>query len=268
MLIGTGHSAIVFTQSQFDEYARISGDDNPIYVDADFAAGTRFGRTVAHGMLLFSSLQAALARRWDGPLRLRSQELVFLAPTFTGDPLLLGFDSDDGTTINESITDSAGIETTVAIATLGPPDEAPPAGINIVASDPYRGLAAGMMASRTRRFTADDVAEFVHLTRDPNPLFAGSAPEVPPGLLAGMETWVLGVDLPGRGTNWLEQRFAYHHPVPVPADVTCTVTITRVRSEKGLINLATRSVVDDRTVVSGQALVLATDTADRPLGPS
>lgn len=151
MLIGTGHSAMVFTQSHFDEYARISGDDNPVHVDADFAAGTRFGRTVAHGMLLFSSLQASLARRWDGPLRLRSQEFVFLTPTFTGDPLLFAFDSDDGTTINESITDSAGIETTVAIATLGPPDEASPAGIEVVASDPYGGLAAGMTAGRTRR---------------------------------------------------------------------------------------------------------------------
>ena len=60
MLDGTRQVATVFTQRQFDEYARLSGDDNPIHVDAAFAAGTRFGRTVAHGMFLFSVLQLSL----------------------------------------------------------------------------------------------------------------------------------------------------------------------------------------------------------------
>jgi hypothetical protein len=128
-------------------------------------------------------------------------------------------------------------------------------------------LEVGMTASRSKRFTHDEVAEFVNLVRDPNPLFAGADPEVPPGLLAGMESAVLGVDLPGRGTNWLKQAFTYHHPVPVPATVTTTVTITRIRADKGLINLATRSVVGDSTVVSGETLVLATDASVTPPDP-
>ena len=43
-----------FTQAQFDRFAALSGDDNPIHVDPQFAARTRFGRTVAHGMFLLS----------------------------------------------------------------------------------------------------------------------------------------------------------------------------------------------------------------------
>lgn len=39
------------TQNDVDLYARVSGDDNPIHVDADFAAATPFGTTIAHGML-------------------------------------------------------------------------------------------------------------------------------------------------------------------------------------------------------------------------
>ena len=84
---------------------------------------------------------------------------------------------------------------------------------------------------------------------------------MPPGLLAGLTSWVLGVDLPGRGTNWLKQRFTYHRPVPVAAEVTSTVTITRIRPEKGLINLATRTSTADGLAVSGDALVLAVDVA-------
>ncbi len=44
----------VFSQTDFDRFAALSGDDNPIHVDAEFSARTRFGRTVAHGMLLYS----------------------------------------------------------------------------------------------------------------------------------------------------------------------------------------------------------------------
>ena len=124
----------------------------------------------------------------------------------------------------------------------------------------YKGLSAGMSASRTREFRTQDVADFLELTRDPNPLFAAHE-EVPPGLLAGLESWVLGVDLPGRGTNWLKQRYTYHRPVPVPATVTSTVIITRIRPEKGLINLATRTTTDQGLAVSGEALVLAVDVA-------
>lgn len=38
-------------QEDVDLYARVSGDDNPIHLDADFAAATPFGTRIAHGML-------------------------------------------------------------------------------------------------------------------------------------------------------------------------------------------------------------------------
>ena len=49
-----------FTQRDFDRFAALSGDDNPIHVDPAFAARTRFGRTVCHGMLLYSTICRAL----------------------------------------------------------------------------------------------------------------------------------------------------------------------------------------------------------------
>ena len=74
------------TQADFNAFARLSGDDNPIHVDPDFSAQTRFGRTVSHGMLLFTILHG-LAERLVPRARLASQSIMFPAPTFAGEPI-------------------------------------------------------------------------------------------------------------------------------------------------------------------------------------
>ena len=77
-----------FTQAEFDAFARLSGDDNPIHVDPEFSARTRFGRTVAHGMLLYSVLCGTISRHFPGAVQL-SQELMFPAPTFADEPMTI-----------------------------------------------------------------------------------------------------------------------------------------------------------------------------------
>ena len=42
------------TQDEVNLYAKVSGDDNPIHLDADFAASTPFGTRIAHGLLTLS----------------------------------------------------------------------------------------------------------------------------------------------------------------------------------------------------------------------
>ena len=84
----------VFSQGDFDEFARLSGDDNPIHVDPAFAAQTRFGRTVAHGMLLYGAICGALSYHFPGATQLE-QRLIFPAPTF----------ADEEMTISLTITD-------------------------------------------------------------------------------------------------------------------------------------------------------------------
>ena len=57
-MLEIGQSAIaerVFSQSDFDRFAALSGDDNPIHVNPEFAARSRFGRPVCHGMLLYTA---------------------------------------------------------------------------------------------------------------------------------------------------------------------------------------------------------------------
>ena len=75
-----------FSQSDFDRFAALSGDDNPIHVDPEFAARSKFGRTVAHGMFLYSTVCSLLGTRLPDPGRSQvEQELMFPSPTFAGE---------------------------------------------------------------------------------------------------------------------------------------------------------------------------------------
>lgn len=75
-------------QSDFDRFATLSGDDNPIHVDAEFSARTRFGRTVSHGMLLYARLWAMIQRTRPGAVQ-AEQALMFPNPSYADEPLIL-----------------------------------------------------------------------------------------------------------------------------------------------------------------------------------
>lgn len=77
-----------FTQAEFNAFAELSGDHNPIHVDPAFAAETAFGATVAHGMMLFSAIRGLIARHYPGS-RMLSQDLMFEAPTYADETVRL-----------------------------------------------------------------------------------------------------------------------------------------------------------------------------------
>jgi 3-hydroxybutyryl-CoA dehydratase len=76
----------VLTQQDFNRFAALSGDDNPIHVDPEFSARTHFGKTVAHGMFLYSLICSAIDRFFPGAIQL-SQDLMFPTPTYVGEPV-------------------------------------------------------------------------------------------------------------------------------------------------------------------------------------
>ena len=68
------------------DFARISGDDNPIHLSDAYAARTRFGQRIAHGLYTASLISAVLGTRLPGPGAIyRSQTLNFHAPVRIGD---------------------------------------------------------------------------------------------------------------------------------------------------------------------------------------
>ncbi|KAJ55438.1 hydratase [Actibacterium mucosum KCTC 23349] len=84
----TLHAAWTPSQEEFDVFARISGDDNPIHVDPAFSARTRFGRTVSHGMLIYSKLWALLRSVHPNAQQV-SQSMMFPNPCFAGEAVSL-----------------------------------------------------------------------------------------------------------------------------------------------------------------------------------
>ncbi|HEY8380738.1 MAG TPA: MaoC family dehydratase [Microvirga sp.] len=67
-------------------FAEVSGDTNPIHISDSFAAGTRFGQRIAHGMFTASLVSALLGTRLPGPGAVYlSQTIQFLGPVRIGD---------------------------------------------------------------------------------------------------------------------------------------------------------------------------------------
>ena len=117
-------------------------------------------------------------------------------------------------------------------------------------------LEVGARAEVKRNYTEDDMRGFAQL--------AGNGAEVPvsvPGpLIGGLFSYLLGVELPGRGTNYLKQSLEFLAPAPVGETLTASVTITRLRPEKHLVDLETVCEAEDGTrICQGRALVYVED---------
>ena len=69
-------------------FAAVSGDVNPIHLDADYASKTSFKQRIAHGAWSASLISATLATVMPGPGTVYlSQSLKYLRPVIIGDSL-------------------------------------------------------------------------------------------------------------------------------------------------------------------------------------
>jgi 3-hydroxybutyryl-CoA dehydratase len=78
--------SLTITEAHVVAYAGITGDVNPVHVDAEFARQTMFGERIAHGMLVAGLISAVLGTQLPGPNSIYlGQELKFTAPVKLGD---------------------------------------------------------------------------------------------------------------------------------------------------------------------------------------
>jgi len=69
-------------------FAAMSGDRNPVHLDAEFAAGTLFKERIAHGMFSGALISAAVACTMPGPGTIYlGQTMKFTRPVKIGDTL-------------------------------------------------------------------------------------------------------------------------------------------------------------------------------------
>ncbi len=76
----------VVTENDIVMFAEVTGDKNPVHLDANYAAKTIFKERIAHGMLTATYISAVFGTELPGPgVIYISQTLNFRAPVKIGD---------------------------------------------------------------------------------------------------------------------------------------------------------------------------------------
>lgn len=127
-------------------------------------------------------------------------------------------------------------------------------------------LSVGQSAELVRTVGAHDLATFAAVSGDTNPVhldeqyaktttFGG---RIAHGMLsAAYVSAVLGTKLPGPGAIYLSQSLRFRRPVRIGDEVTARVTVKALDEKRGHVTLETVCLVGGKTVLDGEALVMA-----------
>jgi 3-hydroxybutyryl-CoA dehydratase len=130
----------------------------------------------------------------------------------------------------------------------------------------FEDLAVGQTDQVTRQVGEADLVAFAEVSGDNNPVHLDEAyaqttsfgGRIAHGMLAAAYiSAVLGTRLPGPGAIYLSQSLRFRRPVRIGDEVTTTVTVTALDEKRGHVTLSTVCQVNGKTVVDGEALVMA-----------
>lgn len=78
--------AKTITEADVVLFAGVTGDDNPVHINEEFAAATPFGQRIVHGMFSAGLISTVLGTRLPGPGAIYvDQQIRFKAPVHIGD---------------------------------------------------------------------------------------------------------------------------------------------------------------------------------------
>lgn len=119
---------------------------------------------------------------------------------------------------------------------------------------------------------AEEISLFSSLVGDLNPIHyspeaaraAGFKAPIAHGMIAGsLFSEVLGNELPGPGSVYLEQRFKFLAPLYMPTQATILVEVVSVRSDQKIITVRTACFDEDEILcVDGEAILLRRAVAE------
>lgn len=130
----------------------------------------------------------------------------------------------------------------------------------------FEDLRIGQGVSMVRTVTEADVIAFAAVSGDDNPVhldeaFAAGTPfktRIAHGMLsASFISALLGTRLPGPGAIYLSQTLQFRRPVRLGAAVEARIEITALDEAKGRVTFDCVCSVEGKTVLEGEAVVLA-----------
>mgnify|MGYP004702037415 FL=1 len=126
--------AVVMTKTITDEdirlFAQVSGDENPIHLDEEYAATTRFKRRIAHGHYVASLFSTLLGTQLPGQGSIYlSQTIKYMAPVYLGDVITAEVkvseknEERNRVTLETTATNQDGVVVVKGVAEIMPPKE-------------------------------------------------------------------------------------------------------------------------------------------------
>ena len=133
-----------------------------------------------------------------------------------------------------------------------------------IRSHGFEDLVIGMTAEYRRVITLEDVKTFSEVSGDINPLHLdetfASRTMFKSSIIHGIYTAsfisaVIGTQLPGPGCIYLSQSLRFLKPVRVGEEVKAVVIVGELFHEKHRVKMKTECRVDDKVVLTGEALI-------------
>jgi 3-hydroxybutyryl-CoA dehydratase len=107
----TAEFEVTVTRVLVDEFAALSGDQNPLHVDEGYAARTVFGQRVAHGMIAGALYSRLIGMYLPGKYSLYlSQTIQFHKPIFIGTKVVVRGEVTHKTDVHAAVTISLVVE--------------------------------------------------------------------------------------------------------------------------------------------------------------
>jgi 3-hydroxybutyryl-CoA dehydratase len=130
----------------------------------------------------------------------------------------------------------------------------------------FEDIQVGMEAKLSRVVTDADIRAFAQVSGDDNPVHLDDAyaagtmfnSRIAHGVLtASYISAAVGTKLPGPGCIYISQTLNFKAPVRIGDEVETTVRVTELLPEKKRVILACQCMVNGKTVLEGQAVVMA-----------
>jgi 3-hydroxybutyryl-CoA dehydratase len=126
-------------------------------------------------------------------------------------------------------------------------------------------VEVGKTAERMHTVTEKDIQAFADVSGDHNPVHLDAAfaettqfkGRIAHGMLSGayISATIAG-DLPGPGSIYISQTMNFRRPVRIDDTVLTRVTVTAIDLDKARVTLKTECLVNAKTVVEGEAVVM------------